>query len=493
MATSKGKRKPLPKKKAASAADRSAHHDYAASVFPVIGIGASAGGLEPIIDVIGNVSLDCGMAFIIVQHHDPKVATALPQILGRSTKMPVKMVAEGETLQANVVYVAPSDAEVTVEQGIVHVGRHAERVRMPIDSVFRSLAEDLGSRAIGVILSGAASDGTLGAKAIKAEGGIVFAQDGSARFDSMPRSAIAAGAADFVLDPKEIAHELQRIARHSYVSGLAAAGGRLKEAELAQVFSLLRAAHDTDFTHYKPATVERRIRRRMAVRKTEALGDYLEVLRKNKDEVEQLYGDILIRVTGFFRDRAVFETLQRAVFPVILREHEPESVPVRISVPGCATGEEVYSIVHGVFRDRRRLSGSDLRNGRERERHRPRPQRTLSGEHRRRCLARAAAAVLHQDRRRLPREQGRARLLHFRPPGSDQGPSLLPARSDQLPQRVDLPRRGPAAAGHEYFSLRCTSTASIPPRSARSTWSPAMSAAPSAISSSRWRSTIWRR
>jgi two-component system CheB/CheR fusion protein len=331
----------------------SALDDYVSSVFPIIGVGTSAGGLEAMNELLHDVPPDGNLAFVVIQHHDPKTATALPQILGRATKMPVKLAENGMEVAPNTVYVAPADAELTISRGVLRVGEPSGRLTMPIDAFLRSLAEDQGSRAIGVILSGAASDGTLGAKAIKAEGGITFAQDDSARFDSMPRSAVAGGAIDFVLSPKEIARELQRIARHSYLSGVRNAAERLPENELVRVFAMLRSAHDVDFTHYKPATVERRIRRRMALQKTETLSDYLELLQKDSKELEHLYADILIRVTGFFRDPEVFEALQRDIFPAIVAEHEGSDAPVRIWVPGCATGEEVYTFAMAFLEARK--------------------------------------------------------------------------------------------------------------------------------------------
>src|SRR5437660_1519933 len=326
----RAKRSPVPKKNAAlPAAQPSALDQYVSSVFPIVGVGASAGGLDAMIEMIRNVPPDGGLAFVFVQRHDPKTATALPEILARATKMPVQMAEEGKEVAPNMVYVAPAGAELTITRGVLHLGQPSGHLSMPIDGFLRSLAEDQASRAIGVILSGAASDGTLGAKAIKVEGGITFAQDDSARFDSMPRSAVAGGAVDFVLSPKEIARELQRIARHSYISGVSGAAERLPEGELRGVFSILQSAYDVDFTHYKPATVERRIRRRMAVQRVESLAEYLAVLQRSPEEVGQLYGDILIRVTGFFRNPEVFETLQRDVFPAIIEEHAGSDAPVR--------------------------------------------------------------------------------------------------------------------------------------------------------------------
>jgi two-component system CheB/CheR fusion protein len=252
-------------------------------------------------------------------------------------------VASAAQIEPNAVYIAPGGSNVTIHDGMLTVAPAEKRAaRMPIDFFFRSLAEDQGARAVAVVLSGLASDGSLGAKSIKAEGGIVFAQDESAKYDSMPRSAVAAGAVDFVLPPKEIAREIVRIARHSYT--LPDDGARrFSETQLGEVFSILRSTHDVDFTHYKPNTVERRIRRRMAVNKIEALDDYLTFLKSQPKEIEELYADLLIRVTGFFRDPEVFEALHNGILPTLLRDRD-ESSPLRIWVPGCATGEEVYSI-----------------------------------------------------------------------------------------------------------------------------------------------------
>lgn len=195
-----------------------------------------------------------------------------------------------------------------------------------------------------MVLSGAASDGTRGARAIKAEGGITFAQDETARFDSMPRAAIGAGSIDFILPPDKIAHELVRIASHSYVAGgEGSTSGRIPPAELTKIFDLLNATHNVDFTHYKPATLERRVRRRMMLNHVETVSEYLDVIDRNPKELALLYSDILIRVTGFFRDPAVFETLKKDIIPELVRNRDVDA-PIRVWVPGCATGEEVYSI-----------------------------------------------------------------------------------------------------------------------------------------------------
>jgi len=311
--------------------------------FITIGIGASAGGLEAMMELLHNLPERPEAAFVIISHSDPSHPSSLGQILARDSKLEVLDVVDGTRIEANKVYVAPGGSDITLTGDVLHVRLLPKRQpRLPIDSFFRSLAEARGARAVAVVLSGSASDGSLGAKAVKAEGGIVFAQDGSARFDSMPRSAVAAGAVDFVLPPKEIAREIVRIARHSYALGDDDAR-RLSERQLGEVFSLLRASHDVDFTHYKPNTIERRIRRRMAVNKVDTLDDYLVFIKSHPREVEDLYSDLLIRVTGFFRDPEVFEALKTDIFPALMRDRD-ESSPLRVWVPGCSTGEEVYSV-----------------------------------------------------------------------------------------------------------------------------------------------------
>jgi two-component system CheB/CheR fusion protein len=312
--------------------------------FQVVGVGASAGGMEAIGELLRELPRSPGFAVVVIQHLDPHHESVLSQILGRQSQMPVEEVTDGVVVEPNRVYVIPSNADVTMRHGQLHLTeRVAGVVHMAIDTFFRSLADDQGSLAIGVILSGSASDGALGSKSIKAEGGITFAQDDTAQFNSMPLSAIANGSIDFVLPPREIAHELVRISHHSYLSGDGRKPARLPHAELMKLFAILESAHEIDFTHYKPSTVERRIRRRMAVHKIEELSDYLEFLRSDRREVEQLNADILIRVTSFFRDSDVFEALKSIVGPALMKGRDSEA-PLRVWVPGCATGEEVYSV-----------------------------------------------------------------------------------------------------------------------------------------------------
>ena len=214
-----------------------------------------------------------------------------------------------------------------------------------IDCFFRSLAEDQGHRAIGVILSGTATDGTLGLEEIKAAGGITFAQDDTAQHDSMPRSAVAAGCVDFVLPPPKIAAEIARIGRHPYVAHAPATqlGEPEDDTDRGGVLQILREATGVDFTHYKNTTLDRRIHRRMVLHKLPGWAEYIRFLHDNPAEVEALYQDILINVTSFFRNPETFAALESSVFPKLL-EGRRRDEPLRVWVPGCSTGEEAYSL-----------------------------------------------------------------------------------------------------------------------------------------------------
>jgi two-component system, chemotaxis family, CheB/CheR fusion protein len=289
-----------------------------------------------------------GMAFVLVPHLDPSHESAMSELLARATKSPVLQVTDRMRVKADHVYVIPPNSEMTISGGVLQLATRTQGLpHMPIDTFLRSLAADQGANAIGVILSGTASDGTLGLAAIKGEAGITFAQDAeSAKYDGMPNSAIAAGCVDFVLPPARIAVELARIRRHPYISDtrdekseeLRPEGNR----SLGQVFQLLRQTSKVDFSEYKPATIRRRVFRRMALRKIEKLGDYVEYLRHHREEVEALYQDILINVTSFFRNPDAFESLKGNSYPAILKARSPADV-VRVWVPGCSTGEEAYS------------------------------------------------------------------------------------------------------------------------------------------------------
>ncbi len=330
--------------------------------FPIVGIGASAGGLDAFTQLLKHLPTDTGMGFVLVQHLDPDHESALAQILSRVTSMPVREVANELRIAPNHVYIIPPNTGMATVQGVLKLHRRPTR-RAPhhsIDFFFDSLARDQRECAIGVILSGTASDGTLGMEAIKAEGGITFAQDESARYDSMPRSAIASGCVDFVLSPENIAKELARIARHPYVAGqpigsaFSPAEGQKKKGEesaeqrsrgkngLEKILLLLRNQFGVDFSLYKSKTVHRRINRRMLLNKVDRPEAYANLLRDNPKELASLYSDMLISVTSFFRNPAAFEVLKEKVFPKIIRQQHDK--PLRIWVPGCSTGQEAYSI-----------------------------------------------------------------------------------------------------------------------------------------------------
>ena len=318
-------------------------------LFPIVGVGASAGGLEAFTQLLKALAPLTGMAYVLVQHLDPSHESALTELLAKATEMPVRQVIDGTPVEPNHVYVIPPNVDLIISQGILRLTARTETsgYHMPIDRFLRSLAEDQRSNAIGVILSGTASDGTLGLAAIKAEGGITFAQDEkSAKFNGMPKSAIAAGCVDFVLPPDAIARELARIRAHPYLTP--SSSSRTAELvpdgdpELKNILHLLRTASEVDFSDYKPATVKRRILRRMALHQIGKLKEYAQFLRHHPAEVEALHEDLLIKVTSFFRDSAAFEALKTEVFPSILKHRSPQE-PLRVWVPGCSTGEETYS------------------------------------------------------------------------------------------------------------------------------------------------------
>jgi two-component system CheB/CheR fusion protein len=329
--------------------------------FPIVGVGASAGGLEAFRQLLGALPADTGMGYVLVQHLDPRHESVLAGLLSQATKMPVSEVKGDVRVEPNRVYVIPPTQDIGIVDGILELVPRSEsgRLHMPIDLFLRTLAESQGSQGIGVVLSGTASDGTLGLKAIKAEGGIAFAQEpSSAQFDGMPRSAIAAGCVDFVLPPEEIAQELTRLGRHPYMApgerpvlpGLARAPAREEDDRtgLDRILSLLKKGAGADFGAYKKTTLRRRIARRMVVNRIETLDAYARHLEGDASEVQALYQDCLIGVTSFFRDPDVFGALSEQVFPLLL-DDRPSGAPIRVWVPGCATGEEAYSIAIGLL------------------------------------------------------------------------------------------------------------------------------------------------
>jgi two-component system CheB/CheR fusion protein len=318
--------------------------------FPVVGVGASAGGLEAFTLLLKHLPPDTGLAIVLVQHLDPTHESLLTDILSRNTEMPIHEVKDGMLVQPNQVYVMPPNTSMTISGCTLRLmPREAiAGLRLPIDLFLRSLAERHHDKAIGVILSGTGSDGALGLRAIKAEGGITFAQDEkSAKFEGMPHHAVESGCVDFVMPPEEIAGELARIGRHPYlvVSKVEETGETSPEPgdDLDRIVEILRNETAVDFSFYRQTTLRRRVLRRLALHRVETLAGYIQYLQSNPAEIQSLYQEILINVTSFFRDPEAFETLKTEVFPRILR-NRPADTPVRIWVPGSATGEEAYSI-----------------------------------------------------------------------------------------------------------------------------------------------------
>lgn len=349
--------------------------------FQVVGIGASAGGLEAFTELLKALPLDTGMSFVLIQHLDPQHDSALTQILSRATALPVSEIEHGQPAQRNHVHVIPRGKDLTIDKGVLKIAprSHARRPHRPIDTFFEHLAQDLQERAIGVVLSGTASDGTLGMEAIKAGGGITFAQDDSAKYESMPRSAIAAGCVDHIMAPAAISRELARIATHPLRAeteraeavahendrtplppgegdAVDGSGARQARAEAAhapdaagrgldgykKVLMLLRGHSGVDFSLYKSSTIQRRINRRVIITHHDSLAHYAAFLRGNAQELDALYSDVLISVTSFFRNPEVFDVLKKSVLPQLVEQ--PGHDPLRCWVLGCSTGQEAYSI-----------------------------------------------------------------------------------------------------------------------------------------------------
>ena len=315
--------------------------------FPIVGIGASAGGLEASEVFFKEMPPDAGVAFVLVVHLDPTHASILPALLQKHTEMPVGQATDGVKVEPNHVYVIPPNKDLKIMNGrlLLMEPTQPRGVRLPIDSFFRSLAQDQGRNAVCIILSGTGSDGTLGVKAVKGEVGMVMVQDEeSAKYEGMPRSAIGTGLADYVMPPDKMPAQLIKYVSHA--TQTAAPWIRPDEspvpAALQKVFAVLRASTDHDFSHYKKNTICRRIERRMNVHQIDDLGQYVRYLQDSDREVSILYKELLIGVTNFFRNPEAFDTLRDVILPKLLAD-KPNEYAVRVWVPGCASGEEAYS------------------------------------------------------------------------------------------------------------------------------------------------------
>ncbi len=338
----------------------------------IVGIGASAGGLEAFTELLRSLRAQPGAAYVLVQHLDPTHRSLLSELLGRATTLPVREIVDGTAVEANHIYVIPPNTDLDIRGGVLKLTpRKSNGPARSIDHFLQSLAQDQKEKAIGVILSGAGSDGAKGLKAIKAAGGITFAQDtATSKYDSMPRSAVGMGCVDFVLPPARIASEIARLLSEPGATRSRAAAnarnrrgtlGRPKpraplnskqfanwpaapeDLNLRKIFLLLRSKMGLDFSLYRPSTMRRRLTRRLMLHKIKDLEGYLRLLRENPGEIEALYQDLLIGVTSFFRNGNVFEVLKKKVFPELVK-NQGNGDTLRMWIAGCSTGQEAYSL-----------------------------------------------------------------------------------------------------------------------------------------------------
>ena len=343
------KKTPLPPEHSGNTVDEQQKTDRAAGDFPIVGIGASAGGLAAFEAFFSGMSKepDPGMAFVLVQHLAPDHKSILTDLIGRYTRMQVFEVEDGMEVQPNCAYIIPPGRDMALLNYTLQLLEPAapRGRRLPIDFFFRSMAHDQRERAIGVVLSGTGSDGSLGVRAIKGEGGMVMAQNPeSTEFDGMPRSTISTGLVDYELPPAEMPAQLIAYAAHAFGKPPRPVTPAPKsENALKKIFVLLRAHTSHDFSQYKPSTIQRRIERRMAVHQIESMDGYVRFIQQTPQEVEALFRDMLIGVTRFFRDTEAFKALEQQIIPKLFSARRADA-GIRIWVPGCSTGDEAYSI-----------------------------------------------------------------------------------------------------------------------------------------------------
>jgi two-component system, chemotaxis family, CheB/CheR fusion protein len=345
---SAAKKKPAKQTKSAANAKKTLIKQKETNDFPIVGLGASAGGLEALEAFFSHMPFDSGMGFVIIQHLSPKHKSIMASLLAKDTKMKVLEIIDGMKVKPDHVYLNPPNKNVIIINGVLQLMDPVKTggINLPIDSFFRSMAEEMGEKAICVILSGTATDGTLGLKAVKEFGGLVMVQDpNSAKYDGMPRSAIATGMVDFILPVEKIPEELGRYVKAPYM-------GESKKVfitedqfvnNIQKIFSLIRSATGHDLSHYKQTTIRRRIERRMAINQINKISDFVKYLQQTPLEVDILFKDMLIGVTNFFRDPEAFKILKEQVLPGLLKNKDPGSL-IRIWSVGCSTGEEAYSL-----------------------------------------------------------------------------------------------------------------------------------------------------
>ncbi|MBA3987263.1 MAG: histidine kinase, partial [Flavobacteriales bacterium] len=315
--------------------------------FPIVGIGASAGGLDAFKQLLEAIPADSGMAYVLVQHLNPAHESMLTEILARVTKIPIEEITDEVKILPNHIYVMPSGKILTSVDGVLKLTpRDIVKTNLVIDIFFTSIAVVWESMAVGVVLSGTGADGTVGLKMIKEHGGITIVQDESAEYGDMAQSAVNAGVVDFVLLPEKIPAHLLHIGNTYAVAHALGEEEELPkddEAVFTQILNLLHQRSGVDFTYYRQSTVRRRIGRRMALQKRGNLADYLKFLRSDKAEQDALFQDMLIPVTAFFRDPKTFETLTEKVFPALFKNKTADDT-IRFWIAGCSTGQEAYSI-----------------------------------------------------------------------------------------------------------------------------------------------------
>ena len=403
--------------------------------FPIVGIGASAGGLAALKQLLDALPKDPGIAVVIIQHLDPTRKSLMPELLSSHTSMRMCEVADSPRVLPNTVYMIPPGKYLSIARGELKLSEpeHPRGARMAIDFFLRSLASDIRERSVGIVLSGSGADGTLGIKRIKELGGLVVVQDPeTAEHDSMPRSAIDTGVVDFILPPEKMPPVLLSYAEHAYIrespSAAEEQGVTQADTESPDVFtsilSLLRVRSKHDFRNYKIQTLMRRMRRRMCLAHMDEEQQYLELLREHPEEIDALVKDLLISVTNFFRDEEAWTELREHVIAPIVEACNDDE-PIRVWAAGCATGEEPYSIAMLLLEElgsARKLNSvqifaSDI----DREAARVCPARHLPVGDRGRCITGAAQKILHYERGRssLSRGQTTSRGCDIRRTGSD--------------------------------------------------------------------------
>ena len=414
--------------------------------FPIVGIGSSAGGLEALEKLFDAMPPDTGAAFVVVAHLDPTRESHLSELLSRRTRMPTVAVEGATRIEPNHVYVIAPDQALMLDGGVLHPSKPKEprAQRRPVDVFFRSLAENQKERAIAIVLSGTGTNGAAGLRFIKSEGGIVMAQEPStAAHAGMPQSAIATGLVDLVLPPERMAEALVNVVRHPYVRQPDAAEPPELDGQLSALLALLRTRANLDFRPYRQRSLLRRIHRRMGLHQIQDADAYLERVRRDPDEVAALARDLTISVSGFFRDPEAWRILDEKVIAPLVAERDP-SAAIRIWVPGCATGEEAYSLAILVLaRAEQARKAFDLR--------------IFATDVAQHILPTARAGLYPAS---IAPEIGAARLERFFDPVDDSyqakkvlrdaitfapGSAVLAPRSDQLPQSADLSRSGSAA------------------------------------------------